>query len=59
MIGKKVGGLMKKRKFKIPFNSKTWEEWNKKRVLKSKRRRASKKPLGILGFEYKDRKVEW
>ena len=48
-----------KSKFKIPFNSKTWEEWNKKRVLKSKRRRASKTLLGRLGFEYKDRNKEW
>ena len=50
---------MKKRKFKIPFNSKTWEEWNKKRVLKSRRRRGSKKPKDMLGFEYKDRNKEW
>ena len=49
----------KKRKFKIPFNSKTWEEWNKKRIAKSRRRRASKKPLNKLGFEYKDRNKEW
>ena len=54
-----VKKIIKKNKFKVPFNSKTWEEWNKKRVLKSKRRRASKKPLGILGFEYKNRKGEW
>ena len=50
---------MKKRKFKIPFNSKTWEEWNKKRIAKSKRRRSNKKPLDNLGFEYKDRNKEW
>ena len=48
-----------KRKFKVPFNSKTWEDWNKKKISKSKRRRANKRPLDILGFEYKDRKKEW
>jgi hypothetical protein len=46
-------------KFKIPFGSKTWEEWNKKKISKSKRRRANKKPLNKLGFEYKDRNKEW
>ncbi len=58
MIGKK-GSVLMKRKFKVPFNSKTWEEWNKKRIAKSRRRRASKKPLNNLGFEYKDRSKEW
>ena len=50
---------MKKNKFKIPFGSKTWEEWNKKKISKSKRRRANKKPLNKLGFEYKDRNKAW
>ena len=51
--------MKKKSKFKIPFSSKTWEEWDKKRVLKSRRRRTSKKPLDRLGFEYKDRNKDW
>ena len=46
---------MKKSKFKIPYNSKTWEEWEKKRIMKSKKRRINKKPLNRIGFEYKDR----
>ncbi len=46
-------------KFKIPFGSKTWAERNKKKISKSMRRRANKKPLNKLGFEYKDRKKEW
>ena len=54
-----VKKIIKKNKFKVPFNSKTWEEWNKKRIAKSKRKRASKKPLNNLGFEYKERNKEW
>ena len=48
-----------KGKFKVPLRSKKLEEWNRKRILKSRRRRASKKALNNLGFEYKDRNKEW
>jgi len=54
-----VKKIIKKNKFQIPFGSKTWEEWNKKRIAKSKKRRQNKKPLDRLGFEYKDRSKEW
>ena len=42
-----------KKKFKVPYGSKDWKEWEKKRILKSRRRRESKKPLNAVGFEYK------
>ena len=35
------------------------KKWELKKILKSKRRRASKKPLNKVGFEYKDRKDVW
>ena len=35
------------------------KELEHKKILKSRRRRASKKPLNIVGFEYKDRKDVW
>ena len=35
------------------------KKWEIKKILKSRRRRASKKPLNIVGFEYKDRKDAW
>ena len=35
------------------------KEWEHKKILKSRRRRASKKPLNKVGFEYKDRKGSW
>ena len=42
-----------KKKFKVPYGSKNWREWERKRILKSKKRRESKKPLNTVGFEYK------
>ena len=35
------------------------KKWERKKILKSRRRRASKKPLNRIGFEYKDRKDVW